>query len=83
MHSFIEVNRELKAKKIPNIVTIKSFALYLLMPTLVYQEKFPQLEKIRIRYILEKLFEIAILLVIYLVDDINQAYKVLLDGNIC
>lgn len=64
MHSFIEVNRELSERKIPNIVSAKSYALYLLMPTLVYQEKYPLLDKIRIRYILEKLFEIAVLLMI-------------------
>ena len=63
MHSFIEVNRELKEFHVGHICSIKEYTMYLLMPTLVYQEKYPCLDKVRGSYIIEKLLEVAVLLV--------------------
>ena len=63
MHSFIEVSRELKEFKVGHCCSIKEYTMYLLMPTLVYQEKYPLVEKVRGLYIIEKLLEVAVMLV--------------------
>jgi len=74
MHSYLWVNRRLHFDpdsvyhkppsgslpvNYPDNVSVKNFAFFLLAPTLVYELSYPRTKKIRISYILGKMFSFA------------------------
>ena len=64
MHSYIEVTRELRSLKSKTKCTIGNYTLYMLMPTMVYQEEYPRSQRIKKLYVLRKLFEVGVCLMI-------------------